>query len=563
LEGGVNKAIKAAIDPVSLGILWDRLISITNEIVQTLVRTSFSSIARENYDLSCVLFDGKGRSLAQGTMSVPVFIGTAPQTMRYMLERFPPESLEPGDVILTNDIWMGTGHLWDINVMRPAFRNGRIIGFAMSISHLPDIGGRGFSAINVNMYEEGLQIPITKIMHAGKLNEDLVELIRKNVRVSDQVVGDIMANVASTDVGCTHLLEFMDEYGLVELDELSDLIIGQSERAMRKRIEAIPDGVYRNQIKVEAFNEPVTLACAITVQGDRMVVDFDGTGPVLDAAINVPLCYTRAVAVYAIKALLLPSIPNNEGSVTPIEVTAPEGCILDALPPAATGARLLVGHFVVPMMFGALEKALPDLVQGDPGMMSVLNFVGKDRQGRDFTTLFFSAGGFGALKGLDGTAATPAPSNMMVMPTETWETMTGFRIVSRSLRADSGGPGEYRGGLGQRIVFANETGHPATIFTMGTRSEFPAQGVCGGGAGALRQYLLNGKEIHPKGRYELAQGDTLELLEAGGGGYGDVAKRDRRGVLADIERGFLTAAAADRDYGYRTVCQPRQNLMEE
>jgi N-methylhydantoinase B len=541
------------IDPVSLGILWDRLISITNEIVQTLVRTSFSSVARENYDLSCVLFDGRGRSIAQGTMSVPVFIGTAPQTMRHMLERFPPQALEPGDVILTNDIWMGTGHLWDINVMRPAFRNGRIVGYAMSISHLPDIGGRGFSAINADMYEEGLQIPISKIVRAGKLNEELVELIRKNVRVSDQVIGDLLANVAATEVGCRQLLEFMDEYGLEELNTLSDMIIGQSERAMRKSIAAMPDGVYRNRIQVEAFDEPVVLACAVTVEGDRLSIDFDGSGPVLRAAINVPICYTRAVAAYAIKALVLPNVPNNEGSVTPIEVTAPTGCVLDAQPPAATGARFMVGHFVVPLVFGALAKALPDQVQGDPGMMNILNVVGRDRQGRDFTTLFFSTGGFGALKGLDGTAATPAPSNMMVMPAETWETMTGLRVVSRALRPDSGGPGQYRGGLGQHIVMANETGNPLTVFIMGCRTEFPAQGVCGGRPGALRKYLVNGKEVHPKGRYEMKPGEVIELLDAGGGGYGDPAKRDPRSIAEDIAQGFLTPAAAERDYGYQAA----------
>jgi N-methylhydantoinase B len=541
----------ATLDAVSLGILWDRLISITNEIVQALVRTSFSSVARENYDLSCVLFDGRGRCLAQGTMSVPVFIGTAPQTMRHMLARFPPEKLEPGDVLLTNDIWMGTGHLWDVNVMRPAFRNGRIVGYAMSISHLPDIGGRGLSAINADMYEEGLQIPITKIVRAGKLNEELVELIRKNVRVPDQVIGDLMANVAATEVGCRELLAFMDEYALEDLDELSEMIISQSERAMRKAIGAVPDGVYRNRIQVEAFDEPVTLQCAITVQGERLAVDFSGTGPVVPAAINVPLCYTRAVAAFAVKALMLPGVPNNEGSVTPVEVSAPRGCILDAQPPAATGARLLVGHFVAPLMFGALAEALPDVVQGDPGMMSVLNVVGRDRQGRDFTNLFFSAGGFGALKGLDGTAATPAPSNMMVMPTETWETMTSLRVLSRTLLVDSGGPGQYRGGLGQRIVLANETGHPLTVFTVGSRTQFPAKGVCGGKPGALRKYLLNGREIHPKGRYTMAPGDTIELVEAGGGGYGEPRLRDPRAIEEDLRQGFVTPGAAARDYGYR------------
>jgi N-methylhydantoinase B len=507
-------------------------------------------VARENYDLSCVLFDRQGRSLAQGVMSVPVFIGTAPQTMRHMLERFPADTLEPGDVILTNDIWMGTGHLWDINVMRPAFRNGRVVGYAMSISHLPDIGGRGFSAINLNMYEEGLQIPITKLFRAGRPNDELIELIRKNVRVSEQVIGDLMANVAATEVGCRQLVEFMDEYRLEELDTLSDMIIGQSERAMRKAIAAIPDGTYRNRIQVEAFDEPVTLACAVTVRGEQLQVDFDGTGPVLAAAINVPICYSRAVAAYAIKALILPGVPNNEGSVRPIEVVAPSGCILDAQPPAATGARFMVGHFVAPLIFGALAEALPDVVQGDPGMMNILNVVGRDRRGQEFTTLFFSSGGFGALKGLDGTSATPAPSNMMVMPTETWETLTSLHISSRALRPDSGGAGQFRGGLGQHIVMRNDTGHPMTVFIMGARTEFPALGVCGGGAGAFRKYLLNGAEVHPKGRYEMQPGDVIELLDAGGGGYGPAAARDRRLIQADILQGFVTEAGAARDYGY-------------
>ena len=542
-----------AIDPVSLGILWDRLISITNEIVQALVRTSFSSVARENYDLSCVLFDAKGRSLAQGVMSVPVFIGTAPLTMRYMLERFPPETLEPGDVILTNDIWMGTGHLWDVNVMRPAFRNGKIVGYAMSISHLPDIGGRGFSAINLNMFEEGLQIPITKLFKAGKPNEELIEIIRKNVRVQEQVVGDLMANVAATDVGCRQLVEFMEEYGLDELDTLSDMIIGQSERAMRKSIEAIPDGVYRNRIQVEAFDESVTLACAVKVSGDRLEIDFAGTGPVLAAAINVPMCYTRAVAAYAVKALALPSVPNNEGSVRPIEVIAPTGCILDAQPPAATGARFMVGHFVAPLIFGALAEVLPNVVQGDPGMMNILNVVGKDRRGRDFSTLFFSSGGFGALKGLDGTATTPAPSNMMVMPTETWETLTNLHITCRTLRPDSGGPGQFRGGLGQHIVMRNDTEHPLIVFIMGARTEFPALGVCGGMPGALRKYLINGIEVHPKGRYEMKPGDVIELLDAGGGGYGDPTGRDPRLILDDVGQGFITRAGASRDYKFHEL----------
>ena len=547
---------KRTFDAVSLGILWDRLISITNEIVQTLVRTSFSTIARENYDLSCVLFDAKGRSIAQGTMSVPVFIGTAPQTMKHMLEAIPPETLKPGDVILTNDIWMGTGHLWDLNVMQPAFRNGKLVGYALSISHLPDIGGRGFSALNENMYEEGLQIPITKVIRAGEPNRELLELIRSNVRVSEQVIGDLMANITATDVGCRQLVEFMEEYGIDDLVPLADAIIEQSEQAMRQSIAALPDGVYRNSIKVEAFDEAITLACAVKIAGNRLTVDFDGTGAMVPAAINVPLCYTKAMAAYAIKALILPHIPNNAGSVTPVEVSAPHGCILNAHAPAATGARFMVGHFVAPLVFGALAEVLPDRVQANSGMTNIMNVIGRNPKGEQFTTLYFSAGGFGAMNGLDGLATTPSPSNMMVMPTETWETLTGIRILSRCLRPDSGGAGKSRGGLGQEIAMRNDTGHPMTIYAMGPRTVFPALGVCGGKPGALRIYRLNGQEIQAQGRYELKPGDKLELLEAGGGGYGDPKKRDPKTLATDLAQGFISPEVAARDYGFAPDKKP-------
>jgi N-methylhydantoinase B len=538
------------LDAVSLGILWDRLISITNEIVQTLVRTSFSSIARENYDLSCVLFDAKGRSIAQGTMSVPVFIGTAPQTMRHMLDAIPIDSLRPGDVVLTNDIWMGTGHLWDLNVMQPAFRDGRIVGFAMSVSHLPDIGGRGFSALNENMYEEGLQIPITRIRREGELNHELLALIRKNVRVSEQVIGDLMANIAATDVGCRQLVEFMSDYGIDDLLPLADAIIEQSEQAMRKSIAAMPDGVYRNHIEVEAFDDAVKLCCAIEIKGDRLVVDFEGTEPMVPSAINVPLCYTRAMAAYAIKALILPNVPNNSGSVSPIEVRTSPGCILDAQPPAATGARFMVGHFVAPLIFGAMASVTPERVQADSGMTNIMNVIGKNARGEEFATLYFAAGGFGAMMDLDGLAATPSPSNMMVMPSETWENLTGIRVLSRKLRPDSGGAGEFRGGMGQEIRMRNDTGGVITVYAMGPRTKFAAKGVRGGKPGALREYRHNGRQIQAQGRCELKPGDELLLLEAGGGGFGDPRKRDPKRVRQDIESGFVSPAAAARDYGF-------------
>lgn len=536
-------------DAISLGVLWDRLIAIANETVETLVRTSFSSIVRENYDLACVLFDGEGNLLAQGSFGQPVFIGTGPQTLRHMLARFPADTLEPGDVIFTNDAWKGTGHLWDVNVMSPVFRDGRITGYVLSISHLPDIGGRGISAENNEIYEEGLQIPICKLVRVGKPNEELIELIRANVRVNEQVIGDIMANVTCTQVGARLMLELMEEYGLDDLQPLSQGIIRQSEQAMRAKIRAIPDGVYTHSFKVEAFAEPVTLACRVEVTGERLHVDFTGTSSQLRAGINVPLCYTRAMTAYAVKCLILPDVPNNEGSVNPVELSAPEGCILNAQLPAATGARLLVGHFVVPLIFGALAQALPDAVQANPGMMNALNMVGVGPDGRQFSTLFFASGALGAMKGQDGLSATPAPASMMTMPAETWETLTGITVVERHLRPDSGGAGEWRGGLGQRIVLRNDTKAPVHVAILGSRTDYPAQGFHGGRSGGKRYFEINGKTVHPKARYQLSIGATLTINDAGGGGFGDPVRRDPERLDHDIAEGFVSESGAMNDYG--------------
>ncbi len=542
-------SVEDAFDAVGLGILWDRLIAIANETVEVLVRTSFSSIVRENYDLACVLLDADGNSLAQGSRSQPVFIGTGPQTMRHMLERFPPETLRPGDVVFTNDAWKGTGHLWDVNVMSPVFRHGRLVGYVLSISHLPDIGGRGISAENAEIYEEGLQIPICKLYREGQPNEELIELIRSNVRVNEQVIGDIMANVSCTRVGARLIIELMEEYGLDDLRPVSRAILRQSEQSMRARIAAIPDGTYRNRIQVEAFDTPVTLACAITVQGDRLHIDYAGTSGQLRAGINVPMCYTRAMSAYAIKCLILPNVPNNEGSVNPVELSAPEGCILNAQLPAATGARLLVGHFVVPLVFGALAGVLPDAAQADPGMLNAVNTVGTHPDGRAFSTLFFSSGGLGAMRNLDGLSAAPAPANMMTMPAETWESLTGMTFVRRRFRPDSGGPGEARGGLGQCIELRNDTHAPIHLSILGSRTEFPARGFHGGHDGAPRRFWVNDAPVHPKGRIVLAVGDVLRIDDAGGGGFGDPRLRSHDRVMADLRDGYVSAESAVRDYG--------------
>ena len=538
-----------SVDVISLGIQWDRLISIADEIINTLVRSSFSTNVRESYDLSCVVFDSRGRSIAQGAYSVPSFTGTAPATLAAMLAKFPAASLRPGDVVMTNDPWIGTGHLFDINVMQPVFRNGRIVGYTMSITHLPDIGGGGYSASAGEIYEEGLRLPICMLAHAGRLNEPLLELIHTNVRVPEQTLGDLLANHACTTVGGRMLNEFLDEYGLDTIDDLADAILEQSETAIRDQIGLLPPGVYRNSIEIEGQDGPLTLACEVTIHNREVHADFTGTSAAIKSAINVPLCYTRAMTCYAIKCLTTPRIPNNQGSVQPITVTAPPGCLLNALSPSPTGGRHIVGHFVVPLIFGALADIVPERVQADSGMLNLINLQGRTRDGRGVSSIFFASGGFGALDGLDGAPTTPSPSNMTGSSIEIWENLTGMFIESKALLANSGGPGEFRGGLGQRIEFINDSGSDIAIACLAGRTQFPPQGVRGGHAGGLREIRVNGQTVHPKGRYILKPGDRLTTFEAGGGGFGNPLKRDRAALRRDVEQGFVTAERAVVDYG--------------
>lgn len=537
-------------DPITLGILWDRLISIADEIITALVRTSFSTIVRESYDLSCVLFDVQGRSIAQGTYSVPSFTGTAPATLRHMLDRFPAHTLKPGDVIATNDPWLGTGHLFDVSVVQPVFRNDRIVGYAMSITHLPDIGGAGFSATAREIYEEGLRFLPVKLIDAGRRNEMLLDLIRTNVRVPEQTLGDLMANVSCTGVGARMLLDFMDEYGIDDLTPLADAILGFSERAIRDEIRRMPEGEYVNAIDIEGHDTALRLACRLLIANGEIAADFAGSSPAIRAAINVPLCYTTAMACYAVKCLTTPKIPNNQGSVAPIRVTAPVGSILNAVAPSPTGGRHIIGHFVNPLLFGALAKAVPDRVQADSGMLNLVNVQGRTRDGRGVSSIFFASGGFGALNGIDGAPTTPSPSNMTGTPIEVWEDLTGMTVERKALLADSGGAGEFRGGLGQKIELRNDSGHPMTVSCLAGRTDFAPAGVLGGSPGRLREVQINGVAVHPKGRYVLQPGDRMTTFEAGGGGYGDPARRRRESVLADLAAGYVTEEGARRDYGF-------------
>ncbi|MSP68430.1 MAG: hydantoinase B/oxoprolinase family protein [Alphaproteobacteria bacterium] len=537
-----------AFDAVSLGILWDRLIAITDEGVSTLVRTAFSTVVREGYDLSVVLLDADGALLAQGTQSIPSFTGSAPATLRHMLNRFPPAELRPGDVVVTNDPWMGSGHLYDINVMRPMFRQGRIVAYVLSITHLPDIGGSGFGSEAAELWQEGLRLPVAKLVVAGRRDEFLMELIATNVRVPEQVIGDVLANVACTAVAERQLLDLMAEYGLADLGPLSHQIQAASEAAMRARILAMRPGTWRAELMIEGIDQPIRLACTATLAEGAVALDFAGSQDCVPFGVNVPFCFTNGYAIYAVKCLAGAPIPNNAGATRSIAVTAPAGCILHALPPAATAARHSVGWFIVPLVFRALAAAALDAVPAESGMINMVNFRGTHRDGRAITTLHFASGGCGALRGLDGLPTISTPSSNAGIPVEVWEAETSLTVTEKRLLTDSGGAGAFRGGLGQRLSMRNDTGAALIVDVMGYRTDYPAAGAAGGRAGQARQMLINDRLLPHKGRFVLAPGDRLTRIEAGGGGYGAPGARDPQRLAADVAAGYVSAEAAERDY---------------
>lgn len=543
-------------DEVTLTIQWDRLVSIVDEIFLSLIRTSFSTIVREAYDLCCSIFDRQGLLLAQATQSAPSFLGTLPQTMQHFIQRFPPETLHPGDVLITNDPWMGTGHVYDISVIRPVFRGDTLVAFTGTVTHLPDIGGLGFSAVAREVYEEGLRIPPMKLAEAGRLNETLLTLIRENVRVPEQTLGDIHANIAANQTGARLLVELMDEYGLESFDAVSAAICSRSEAAIRQEILHLPDGHYAHQFRLEGFDSAITVACTVEIRGDEVHIDFTGTDATVPAGINVPFCYTYAFCAYAIKCITTPTLPNNDGSFRPVHVTAPVGCILNAQPPAATGGRHAVGHFVPFAVWGALTEVVPARLAAETGLMNVINFAGRDLQGKPFSNICFSSGGFGARAAKDGLHTTMGPSNVAVTSVEALESTTGILVGSKELRTDSGGPGQFRGGLGQRMTFQNRSTSPIVVACFGNRTSFPAAGYLGARPGALREFRIEDQPVHPKGRHILYPGEqvllpgqTLTLLDAGAGGFGDPSMRRVEDVVADVRAGYVSPEAALRDYG--------------
>jgi N-methylhydantoinase B len=539
----------ADIDPVTLEILWTRLITVANEQAAALQRTSFTPIVRESGDLSAAVFDAEGRMLAQAVTGTPGHINSLATSMHHFLDAFPGDILQPGDVLITNDPWKTSGQLNDLSVVTPVFSGSRLIGFFGNCCHAVDIGGRGLSADANEVFEEGLAIPITKLYDAGEPNHELVKIIRANVRAPREVIGDLHAQVAGNQVGATRLVEYLEEFRLDDLEDLSGEIRGRSEDATRAAIQEIPDGTYTKVIHTDGIDEPVRISCQVIVADDEIVVDYSGSSPQAGRGMNVVLNYTAAYTSYALKCAISPEVPHNDGSFQPVMVTAPEGSILNPRFPAAVAARHIVGHFLPHAVLGALADVIPERVIAEGAgnvWLTTTRGAGENR----FVTVFFASGGMGARPNQDGPSTTSFPSGIATAPVEITETTSPLVFRHKELRPDSGGPGKYRGGLGQRIEVEVHTDEPFVVSSLSDRQRFPAEGYMGGGAGAPGGFSTSVDESrNPKLSNRLAAGASYVLELPGGGGFYDPGLRDPDAVAADVREGLVTKERALEDYG--------------
>lgn len=539
------------IDPVLLEVLWNRLISIVNEQAAALMQASFTTVVREAGDLSAGVFDAKGNMVAQAVTGTPGHINTMATCVRHFVETYPIDELKCGDSLLTNDPWLGSGHLHDITVVTPVFYKGRGIGWFANTCHAMDIGGRTLGADAREVFEEGLHIPIMKLFREGKVNEDLMKIIKSNVRMPDSVVGDLYAQQAGNDVGIKKLLEMMREYGMINLSDLSKLILNRSEQSTRDAIFEIPNGIYRNEVAIDGFDQELKIRIVLMVRDRELIVDYKGSSSQVDRGINVVYNYTHAYTTYPLTCAVSPAVPNNEGSFRPVTVIAEEGSILNAQFPCAVGARHLIGHFLSQAVFGALSQAVPDrvLADGSAGLWNT-QLEGIDNQGRVFSYIFFSAGGMGARPTTDGLSATAFPSGIRGVPAEVIEAVSPVLILRRALRPDSGGGGKYRGGLGQELMVKLDCDRPVLHSCMYDRTKCRARGFLGGMDGAAGEFFLSdGSRPHPKGKYEIQPGETVTLRLPGGAGFYPPKNRSVKAVLEDVYQGRVTLEAAEKVYG--------------
>ncbi len=536
-----------AFDRIHTQILWDRLLAVVEEQAQTLVRTAFSTTVREAGDLSAGVFDTQGRMLTQAVTGTPGHVNAMAASVGFFLQRFPLESLQPGDVLLTNDPWFGTGHLNDFTVVTPVFLGDSPVALFAATSHVADVGGLGFGPDARQVFEEGLNIPMGYLFRAGEANQVLLEIIRANVRDPKAAEGDLYSLAACNQAGADSLLATLQEFRLDSLDGAGDVIIRNSRDAMLEEIRKLPFGTWRNEMRIDGYDEPVDLVCTLSIGADGIDVDFSGTSPLCGHGINVPLTYTQAYASFGVRCVIGNDVPNNAGSLGVVRVTAPEGCILNAPRPAAVSARHAIGQMLPDVVLGCLEEALGGQVpaEGSSCLYGPVFLGGRGliagSEGDPFVINAFYAGGAGGRPGKDGLDCTAFPSGVRSTPVEITENTAPLIIWRKEYRPDSGGAGEYRGGVGQIMEFAHADGEAFFASKMFDRIKHPPRGRQGGGPGArARVYIKEGPDLRGMGREMIPAGKSMVLETAGGGGRGQSAKRDPSAIKKDRLNGLVS-----------------------
>ncbi len=545
-----GQIVSGAYDPIALEIQWQRLIAIMDEVDNATVRTSFSTIVGESRDFACILVNREGVSLCQSSFSPPNFCVILPRTSKILLEHYPAETLREGDVLVSNDAWIGAGHLPDYIVITPVFHRGELVAFMGTVAHLADVGGHGGDIEAPDVFTEGIRIPPAKLYQGGEENRFLFEVIGNNCRVPDLVLGDLRAIVGTHQVGARRLREFLDDYDLPNLEALSTEILGRSEALIRQRIEALPDGRHEFGLDIDGYIETVHLHATVEIRGSDIYVDYTGTSPQTSrAAINCVYNTTYASTMYPFKCSLVPGIPNNEGLFRPIHVTAPEGCILNTTFPHPVRARAKTTNNINQVLFGAVWPVLGEFAQAGSGSIWPFSVSGEAPGYGTFSVHILPHGGRGAMRELDGLIPIAFPHNSSVTPVEVMETQAPLLILEKELLPDSAGAGRRRGGIGQVMTFRNiaEVSYSARVRPDKIFCAPP--GIAGGAPGRTGEVRFNGEVLERFPILAFAPGDEIEMRMPGGAGFGDVNLRERELVLRDVELGYVTPEGAEQDYG--------------
>ena len=547
----MSRMATAPVDAIDLEIQWQRLISIMDEVDNATVKTSFSTIVGESRDFACILVDRDGVSLCQSSFSPPNFCVVLPRTTKVLLQAHPLETLREGDVLVTNDPWHGTGHLPDYIVITPVFHHGKVVAFMGTVAHLADVGGHPGDIEANDVFTEGVRVPPAKLYEGGRENRLLFEVIGGNCRVPNLVLGDLRAIVGTHQVGAKRLREFLDDYELPNLAPLSAEIHGRSERLMRERISALPDGSYEFGLDIDGYRQIVHLHATVTIAGSNVYVDYTGTSPQIpDAAINCTYNTTFASTFYPFKCALVPTIPNNEGLFRPIHVTAPEGSILNTTFPHPVNARAKTTNNINQVLFGALWPAFGEHAQAGSGSIWPFSVSGRTAEHGEFSVHVLPHGGRGSMRDMDGLVPIAFPHNSSVTPVEIWEARCPVMILNKELLADSAGAGRQRGGPGQVMTFRNVGSDTINARVRPDKIFCAPPGLGGGQPGKTGEVRFNGEVLTQFPILRFAPGDVIELRMPGGAGFGAAAERDPDAIRRDVAAGVVSPAGARGDYGF-------------